>query len=152
MIDRARNAIDRTSKGIVDRIIGYLRSGRNWPKTGFPDGLDAVAIRSHRQAAKRKIDIAPELIQELKRWKVPCPIGGLDLTVPTEAGTRENAANVLYRRFFPTLRRPACLGSDFTTSGIPTTACLSLRGNIPNISKASLDIARLTSQWIFTAT
>jgi len=67
LIDRARNAIGRTGKDIVERTMGYLRVRRNWPKTRFPDGLPAIAIRSHRQGARRKIDIAPELIDELKR-------------------------------------------------------------------------------------
>jgi integrase len=57
------------------------------------------------KASRRKIDLAPELLHELKKWKVACPKGELDLVFPTGEGTPENAANLLYRRFFPALRR-----------------------------------------------
>ncbi len=57
------------------------------------------------KAARRKIDLAPELVSTLKQWKLACPIGELDLVFPTEAGTPEDAANMLKRRFFPALRR-----------------------------------------------
>jgi integrase len=57
------------------------------------------------RAARRKIDLAPELVRSLKQWKLACPIGELDLVFPTEAGTTEDAANMLKRRFFPALRR-----------------------------------------------
>jgi integrase len=57
------------------------------------------------KAARRKIDLAPELVRALKQWKLACPIGELDLVFPTEAGTTEDAANMLKRRFFPALRR-----------------------------------------------
>ena len=57
------------------------------------------------KASRRKIDLAPELIHELKKWKLACPKGEKDLIFPTEEGTPENAANLLYRRFFPALRR-----------------------------------------------
>ena len=57
------------------------------------------------KAYRQKIDLAPELVHELKKWKLACPKGELELIFPTEEGTPENAANLLYRRFFPTLRR-----------------------------------------------
>jgi len=57
------------------------------------------------KAPRRKIDLAPELVHELNKWKLACPKGESDLIFPTEEGTPENAANLLYRRFFPALRR-----------------------------------------------
>ena len=54
------------------------------------------------KASRRKIDLAPELVSEWKKWKLASPKGGLDLLLPTEDGTSENVANLLYRRFFPT--------------------------------------------------
>ena len=57
------------------------------------------------KASRRKIDLAPELVHELKKWKLPRPKGELDLIFPTKEGTPENAANLLYRRFSPALRR-----------------------------------------------
>lgn len=55
--------------------------------------------------SRRKIDLAPELIQEFKRWKISCPASELDLVFPTNTGTPIKAENMLYRCFFPALRR-----------------------------------------------
>lgn len=55
--------------------------------------------------SRRKVDLAPELVSELKKWKLACPTSDQDLVFPTVAGTPENAPNLLYRRFFPALRR-----------------------------------------------
>lgn len=55
--------------------------------------------------SRRRVDLAPELVSELKKWKLACPPSDKDLVFPTVAGTPENAPNMLYRRFFPALRR-----------------------------------------------
>jgi integrase len=57
------------------------------------------------KTSRRKIDLAPELVSELKKWKIPCPPGELDLVFPTGKGTPDQAPAMLYRRFFPALRR-----------------------------------------------
>lgn len=64
------------------------------------------------KTSRRKIDLAPELVLELKKWKLACPKGEpdpeappLDLVFPTESGKPENGTNMLARRFFPALRR-----------------------------------------------
>jgi integrase len=57
------------------------------------------------RTSRRKIDLAPELVHALKKWKLACLKGELDLVFPTDEGTPEIAANLLYRRFFPSLRR-----------------------------------------------
>jgi integrase len=45
------------------------------------------------------------LVSELKRWKIACPLGELDLVFPSGAGNPENHGNVLRRGFYPALRR-----------------------------------------------
>jgi integrase len=55
------------------------------------------------EASKRSIDVAPELIKELKEWRLACPGNELDLVFPSEVGTPEDASNFLKRRFFPAL-------------------------------------------------
>lgn len=55
--------------------------------------------------SKRKVDLAPELVLELKKWKLACPKGELNLVFPTEIGTPESQSNMLKRRFHPALRR-----------------------------------------------
>jgi integrase len=57
------------------------------------------------KASSPKIDLAAELVYKLKKWKLAFPKGELDLLFPTEDRTPENTANLLYRRFFPPLRR-----------------------------------------------
>lgn len=52
----------------------------------------------------RQVELAPELVHELKKWKLACPKGELDLMFSIEEGPPENAANLFYRRFFPALR------------------------------------------------
>ncbi len=57
------------------------------------------------KTSRRRVDLAPELIRELKKWRLACPPSSLDLVFPTTIGTPENAAAMLYRRFFPALTR-----------------------------------------------
>jgi integrase len=57
------------------------------------------------KASRRKIEMAPELVSELKQWKLACPISDLDLVFPSEVGTPQDATNMLRRQFFPALRR-----------------------------------------------
>ncbi len=57
------------------------------------------------KASKRKIDLAPELVHELKKWKLACPKGELTLVFPTSIGTPESGDNIRNRRFFPALER-----------------------------------------------
>lgn len=55
--------------------------------------------------SRRKVDIPGALISELKRWKLACPKGELDLVFPNLTGNPEMAPNLLYRGFYPALRR-----------------------------------------------
>ncbi|MBI4595010.1 MAG: site-specific integrase [Candidatus Tectomicrobia bacterium] len=57
------------------------------------------------KTSRRKIDLAPELIIELKKWRLACPISELDLVFPTKVGTPEDAKNMLRYWFWPALRR-----------------------------------------------
>jgi integrase len=57
------------------------------------------------KTSRRKIDLAPELVLELKKWKLACPNGELNLVFPSETGQTMNAANMVTRNFFPALRR-----------------------------------------------
>jgi len=49
------------------------------------------------KASRRMMDLAPELVHQVKKWKLACPKGELELIFPTEEGTHENSANLLYR-------------------------------------------------------
>ena len=45
------------------------------------------------------------MMAELKKWKIACPPCVLDLIFPNEAGNPINHSNMLWRHFFPALRK-----------------------------------------------
>jgi integrase len=57
------------------------------------------------KASKRKIDLGPAMMSALKEWKVACPPSELDLMFPNEAGKPINHSNMLWRHFFPALKK-----------------------------------------------
>jgi integrase len=57
------------------------------------------------KTSRRKIDLAPGLVHELKKWKLACPKGDLDLVFPSEAGTPWDNTNMVRRSFRRSLRK-----------------------------------------------
>jgi integrase len=55
--------------------------------------------------SRRKIDVPEDLLHELKRWKLACPIGELDLVFPTSQGSPIDASNWLKNVWHPARRR-----------------------------------------------
>jgi integrase len=55
------------------------------------------------RTSRRSVDLAPELVKELKLWQLACPKGELDLVFPNDKGTPENKGNLTKRRFHPAL-------------------------------------------------
>jgi len=55
--------------------------------------------------SKRKVDLAPTMMIELKKWKLACPKTELDLMFPNEAGEPINYSNLVQRNFFPALEK-----------------------------------------------
>ncbi len=53
----------------------------------------------------RKVDIPQQLVSELKRWKLECPISELDLVFPGQLGSFSNHVFVVNRHFYSALRR-----------------------------------------------
>jgi len=89
-------------------LLGLKWSDINW----FSRQAEVNRTYNHGQfykpkskASRRKIDMAPELVNELKKWKLACLPSDLDLVFPSGAGTPTDAANMLKRRFFPALNR-----------------------------------------------
>lgn len=56
------------------------------------------------KASKRRIDIGPGMIAELKKWKIACMPSRLNLVFPNEAGQPMNHNNFVSRHFDPALR------------------------------------------------
>lgn len=57
------------------------------------------------KASRRRVDLPPELVQELKKWKLACPSTKLELVFPSKMGNPECGGNIVKRRFLPALRR-----------------------------------------------
>jgi integrase len=55
------------------------------------------------EASERKIDLGPEMMTALKKWKLACPIGTLNLVFPNKAGNPINHNNLVNRHFNPAL-------------------------------------------------
>ncbi|MGI9571668.1 MAG: site-specific integrase, partial [Desulfobulbia bacterium] len=53
----------------------------------------------------RKIDIGPEMIAELKKWKVACPSNELDLVFPNQSGNPLDHGYMLRHHFWPALKK-----------------------------------------------
>lgn len=60
------------------------------------------------QTSKRKIDLGPTVMKELKKWRLACPKNDLDLVFPNEAGNHINNKNMLRRHFRPALLASGC--------------------------------------------
>ncbi|MBU0972137.1 MAG: site-specific integrase [Proteobacteria bacterium] len=56
------------------------------------------------KGSNRKIDIGPAMLKKLKKWRIACPPGKLDLVFPTEAGNPMNHNNMVNRYFLPGLK------------------------------------------------
>ncbi len=57
------------------------------------------------KTSRRKIDIDPQLITELKKWKLRCPKGEQDLVFPNSVGGPMDGLHMLKRIFYPALSR-----------------------------------------------
>ncbi|MCL5123044.1 MAG: site-specific integrase, partial [Deltaproteobacteria bacterium] len=60
------------------------------------------------KTSKRKIDLGPKVIKELKKWRLACPKNDLNLIFPNEAGNHMNNKNMLRRFFRPALKTGGC--------------------------------------------
>jgi integrase len=55
--------------------------------------------------SKRKIDMVPQLVSQLKEWKLACPKSELDLVFPNAKGNPIDANNLLNRVYNPALKK-----------------------------------------------
>lgn len=60
------------------------------------------------RTSKRKIDLGPTIMKELKKWRMACSKTDLDLVFPNEAGNHINNKNMLRRHFRPALKAASC--------------------------------------------
>jgi integrase len=60
------------------------------------------------KTSKRKIDLGPLVMKEMRKWKLACPKTELDLIFPNDAGNHINSKNILRRHFRPALKAAGC--------------------------------------------
>lgn len=54
--------------------------------------------------SRRRIDLAPSAVRELKKWKLACPVNELGLIFPNQEGNPINYSNMMQRHFLPGLK------------------------------------------------
>jgi integrase len=57
------------------------------------------------KASNRKIDLAPIVVRDLRKWKLACPKTSQDLMFPNEVGNPINCRNLVQRHFIPALEK-----------------------------------------------
>lgn len=107
-------ASDTERPFILTAILTGLRSselrGLRWQDIDLAAGTITVRQRADQwgtigppksDAGRRTIPVPPELVAELKRWKLRCPHSRLGLAFPSARGTPLRHNNILRRLYFP---------------------------------------------------
>lgn len=70
-------------------------------------------------AARRTVPLPPEVVSELKRWKLRSPPSRQDLAFPSSRGTPQFHNNLLRRMFFPLQKRAGLMVPKIDGQGRP---------------------------------
>jgi len=81
----------------VDWISGQMHVRRTFNRRRF--------YEPKSKTSRRKIDLAPQLIAQLKEWQLACPPNKLDLVFPNGDGNPLNDNNLRSRIFEPALKK-----------------------------------------------
>ena len=121
MIDAANGEFDRTILMAVS--LTGVRSGEafalQWPDFDFTPKNEKVTVKRSlswvngqprfftpkTKAGIRAVPLPPELVSQLKKWKLRCPPSEKDLIFPTESGSPAHRSNVLRGVFYPAMAR-----------------------------------------------
>ena len=68
--------------------------------------------------SKRKVDLSPTLLTEMKKWKLACPKTDLDLMFPNGAGNPMDSSRMLHSHFWPALIEAGIIQRDEKTKKI----------------------------------
>jgi integrase len=83
----------------------HFRRSLSWAKLpGEPTQARFFDTKTGRKG-NRKVPCPAELMHELKKWKLRCPKGELDLVFPTAAGAPQHRTRILDLVLRPTLER-----------------------------------------------
>jgi integrase len=56
------------------------------------------------KGSRRRVDLGPRVLSELRKWRLACPVNDLDLIFPNDAGGPINHNNMYRRQFIPALK------------------------------------------------
>jgi len=84
------------------------------------DGFASIGVPKSA-AARRTVPIPPEVVAELKRWKLRSPPSRQDLAFPSSRGTPQFHNNMLRRMFFPLQERAGLIIAKLDDQGRPCT-------------------------------
>lgn len=86
--------------------------GLKWPDVDWKASQVAVERTFNNQAwyqpktngSRRRIDLGPAMLRELKLWRLACPSSELNLVFPNDAGGPINHNNLVVRHFKPAMK------------------------------------------------
>jgi len=81
----------------MDWVVGQIQVNRTFNYKRF--------YEPKSKTSRRKIDLAPQLIAQLKEWQLACPPNKLDLIFPNGEGNPINDSNLRSRIFDPALKK-----------------------------------------------
>ncbi|MEE8551820.1 MAG: site-specific integrase, partial [Desulfobacterales bacterium] len=55
--------------------------------------------------SKRRVDVPPQMMKQLKEWKIACPSSDLGLVFPNESCKPMSSLNMYNRKFLPALKK-----------------------------------------------
>jgi len=100
-----------TAKPVSDLIsnaAGMVRVRRQWQRGAF-----AELKTAHSQ---RTVPLTSGLVADLKRWRLACPNGDLDLVFPSPRGRPLSASNFLKRVFYSAFERAGFERAELTSA------------------------------------
>ena len=92
------------------------------------------------KTSKRRIDMTPELVSVLKKWKLRCPKGEHDLVFPAINGKPMDAVNMLKVYFYPTLRRSGLPKIRFHDLRHTYASLLIMQGEHPKYIQSQMEL------------
>jgi integrase len=81
----------------IDWIAGQIQVKRSFNHGRF--------YEPKTRSSRRKIDLAPQLIAQLKEWQLACPPNKLELVYPNGESRPIDASNLIHRVFLPALKK-----------------------------------------------
>lgn len=96
------------------------------------------------KACKRRIDLAPQLVTQLKKWKLACPPSDLDLVFPNEAGKPLAPIAMVRRKFEPALKKANISRIRFHDLRHTYASLLIDQGELPKYIQAQMGHSSIT--------